>query len=94
MNKGFLLLNASLVYSDNQVPYHATHWRPFMCALLKQLAEFYPSLELVLFGRIAEQIPRTHLSAGLLAEHPYNISFITNPEVVAFFKPMDLLANE
>ena len=94
MNKGFLLLNASLVYSDNQVPYHATQWRPFMHALLTQLAQYHPSLRLVLLGRIAEQIPSTRLSAGLLAEHPYNISFITNPKVVTFFKPMDLLANE
>lgn len=94
MNKGFLLLNATLVYSEKQVPYHALHWRPFMAALFAQLAEYHSSLKLVLFGRIAEQVPLNGLSPGLLAEHPYNISFITNPDVVAFFKPMDLLAND
>lgn len=94
MNKGFLLLNASLVYSEDNVPYHARQWRPFIHNLLNQLAEHNSSLKLVLFGRIATQIPPTKLLPGLLAEHPYNISFITNPAVVAFFKPMDLLARE
>ncbi len=91
MKKGFLLLNASLVYSEDNVPYHARQWRPFIHSLLTQLADYNSSLKLVLFGRIAEKIPQTKLLPGLLAEHPYNISFITNPEVVAFFKPMDLL---
>ena len=94
MRQGFLLLNASLVYSEDKVPYHARQWRPFVHSLLTQLAENNPSLKLVLFGKIAEQIPKTTLMPGLLAEHPYNISFITNPEVVAFFKPMDLLARD
>ena len=93
MKRGFLLLNASLVYSDGKVPYHARQWRPFIESLINQLADTHSSLKLVLLGKIAEQIPKTHLLPGLLAEHPYNISFITNPEVVAFFKPMDLLGN-
>ncbi len=94
MSKGFLLLNASLVYSEGNVPYHARQWRPFIYRLLLQLAEYNPELKLILFGRMAEQIPETKLKPGLLAEHPYNISFITNPDVVAFFKPIDLLARE
>lgn len=94
MNKGFLLLNACLVYSDGNVTYHARQWRPFIHRLLNLLAEQDPSLKLVLFGKIAEQIPPTKLSSGLLAEHPYNISFITNPKVVSFFKPLDLLARD
>lgn len=94
MGKGFLLLNASLVYSEGQVPYHAREWRPFIHSLFQQLAEHNPSLKLVLLGRIAEQVPRTNLFPVLLAEHPYNISFITNPAVVEFFKPMDLLGHD
>lgn len=93
MQQGFLLLNASLVYSKGQVPFHARHWRPFIHRLLLQLADNYPSVQLILLGRIADQIPKTSLKIGLMAEHPYNISFITNPDVIAFFKPMDLLAN-
>lgn len=94
MKKGFLLLNASLVYSEGQVPYHARQWRPFIHHLFHQLAAYNPALKLVLFGKIAEQIPQTKLLPGLLVEHPYNISFITNPAVVAFFKPMDLLRGD
>ena len=92
LRKGFLLLNASLVYREGEVPYHARQWRPFVHDLLRQLAEHQSSLRLILLGKIAEQVPSTNLITGLLAEHPYNISFITNTEVVAFFKPMDLLA--
>ena len=88
---GFLLLNASLVYSEGKIPYHARQWRPFMHSLLNQLADYNPDLQLILFGRIAAQVPEANLFPSLCAEHPYNISFITNPEVVAFFKPLDLL---
>ena len=91
---GFLLLNASLVYSEGKVPYHARQWRPFMHSLLVQLSDYNPSLQLILLGRIAAQVPEASLFTGLVAEHPYNISFITNPSVVAFFKPMDLLGYE
>lgn len=93
MNQGVLLLNASLVYSDKKVLYHANQWRPFIHQLLLQLSEHYPSIQLILLGRIALQIPKTSLKTALIAEHPYNLSFITNPEVISFFKPMDLLAN-
>ena len=89
--QGFLLLNASLVYSEGRVPYHARQWRPFMHCLLNQLADKNPNAQLILFGKIAAQIPEAVRFQTLKAEHPYNLSFITNPEVVAFFKPMDLL---
>jgi uracil-DNA glycosylase len=91
IGKGFLLLNASLVYSEQPVSYHARQWRPFIHYLLHRLSEYDASIPLVLLGRIAEKIPPTKLLPGLLSEHPYNISFITNQEVVSFFKPLDLL---
>lgn len=90
--KGFLLLNASLVYSEGQVPYHARQWRPFISSVLNQLAVYYPSLQLILFGKIAAAIPDHYPFQTLVAEHPYNISFITNKDVVAFFNPLNLLA--
>ena len=92
MQKGFLLLNASLVYAEGEVQYHARQWRPFIQCLLTALGQSKPSLKLVLFGNIAKQIPQTNLNPALVVEHPYNISFITNPRVIAFFKPLDLLA--
>jgi len=94
MNKGFLLLNASLVYSEGAVPYHARHWRPFMQSLLEQLALIKPEVELILLGKIAAVIPPNQLPIGLIAEHPYNISFINNAKVIEFFKPLDLLSHD
>ncbi|MFI4918845.1 MAG: uracil-DNA glycosylase family protein [Legionellales bacterium] len=94
MQQGILLLNASLVYSEGKVPYHARHWRPFMQSLFDQLALVKPDLQLILFGKIAETIPQNKLSIGLVAQHPYNISFISNQTVLDFFNPLDLLADD
>ena len=91
IKKGFLLLNATLVYREGEVNEHARYWQPFMHGLFEQLAREKPSLQLVLLGRIAEKIPKTGLPIALQALHPYNLSFITNPDVIQFFKPMDLL---
>ncbi|STX28319.1 uracil-DNA glycosylase [Legionella beliardensis] len=90
LNKGFLLLNATLVLSQ-PVRLHAKQWRPFMASLLTQLADYNSSIQLILFGYFAAQVPETALFKGLRSEHPYNISFITNPEVLDFFRPLDLL---
>ena len=62
-----------------------------MRCLLSQLVEYNPSLHLILLGRIATQISESNHFSSLIAEHPYNISFITNADVMAFFKPLDLL---
>lgn len=94
MKKGILLLNASLVYSEGKVPYHARYWKPFMEYFLEQLTRSKPSVQLILFGKIAETIPKDKLTIGLVAEHPYNVSFITNQRVIEFFQPLDLLSNE
>ena len=50
-----------------------------------------PFLQAVLFGQIAFKILKSYQFKGLIAEHPYNMSFITNPDVLNFFKPLDLL---
>lgn len=91
VKKGFLLLNASLVYSEDKVRFHARHWQPFMHSLFSQLAGYNQTLPFILFGRIAEEVPEANFFPCLIAEHPYNLSFITNPKVLAFFKPLDLL---
>ena len=92
LHKGFLLLNASLVYSENKVPYHAKQWRPFLHCLFSRLAQTNPSIQFILLGRIAGQVPEASFFPCLIAEHPYNLSFIHNQKVLAFFKPLDLLA--
>jgi uracil-DNA glycosylase len=94
MKQGILLLNATLVYSDGKVRYHARHWKPFMEVLLEQLAMIKSTVQLILLGKIAETIPQDKLSVGLAAEHPYNVSFITNRHVIEFFQPLDLLSYE
>lgn len=92
LRHGFLLLNASLVYEFKRVPYHAKHWRPFMASVLQYLHRHDPTIQLVLLGNIAQQIAERSLFTCFLAEHPYSISFIQNPNVIAFFKPFNLLA--
>lgn len=90
---GFLLLNAALIYSKGEVNYHARHWQPFISSIFCQLAGRQLSIKLVLLGKIADNIPKTTLPVALAAEHPFNLSFIRNPAVLSFFKPLDLLAN-
>ncbi|MFZ4076793.1 MAG: uracil-DNA glycosylase [Legionellaceae bacterium] len=93
MSRGFLLLNATLVYREGEIAYHAKQWRSFILAVLDELAVHRSSVSLILLGRIALQIPGCERFRCLVAEHPYNLSFITNPEVSQFFKPLDLLVD-
>ena len=93
LNHGFLLLNASLVYEPKRVPYHAKHWRVFMMRILQYLHSMNPNINLILLGNIAQKIAPQHLFTCFSSEHPYQISFIRNPEVIAFFQPFNLLAN-
>jgi uracil-DNA glycosylase len=94
LNQGFMLLNASLVYEEKKIPYHARHWAVFMQVVLDKLLIEKPDVKLLLFGKIAEKIPGHTQFDCLLAEHPYNLSFIKNPDVIDFFKPMDLLLHD
>ena len=94
ISKGFVLLNASLIYRENQVNADARQWRPFLTSVLNQLAEIKPEVGLILFGRVAAEMDQTQLATCLISEHPYNLSFITNPNVLKFFKPLDLLRRD
>ncbi|MCR9192626.1 MAG: uracil-DNA glycosylase [Gammaproteobacteria bacterium] len=91
LNQGFLLLNASLVYEPKRVPYHAKHWRPFMSTLLRALSQERPDLQLILLGKIAQQLTERDSFRCFEAEHPYQLTFINNPHVVDFFQPFNLL---
>lgn len=94
IEQGFLLLNASLVLSERSVNQDAKAWRPFMASILQQLTLKKLSIKLILLGNIAKQIDKFDASRAFskfYAEHPYNISFIQNPEVLEFFQPFDLL---
>lgn len=94
IDQGFVLLNASLVLSSAKVQYDARAWQPFIARLLALLVEIKPDIELILFGNIAKLIlalPAAKKLPHFMCEHPYNISFITNPKVIEFFQPFNLL---
>lgn len=94
IDHGFLLLNASLVLQKTQVRKDALSWHPFIKCVLDFIFEKNPKVELILFGNIANTIDKLINHAEikrLYAEHPYNLSFITNKEVIDFFKPLHLL---
>jgi uracil-DNA glycosylase len=97
---GFLLLNAALVFRGHVAPQQdARAWRPFLQTVLLALAEHAAAKGraapvLVLWGKLAEQLQRLPVSARfpqVLAEHPYNLSFIKNAAMQDLFGPMHLL---
>lgn len=91
LQQGFVLLNASLVFESKRVSYHAKHWRPFMSYLLERVSEQRSAIQLILLGKIAQKIPVRNFFSCFEAEHPYQLSFMTNPDVISFFKPFKLL---
>ena len=94
LNQGFLLLNTNLVLSDRPVTQEKRDWQPFIASILSQLTLHKISIKLILLGKISESItglPAAKRFSTLLAEHPYNLSFIHNQEILQFFKPFNLL---
>ena len=94
MDRGFLLLNASLILREGKKNQDAKIWLPFMEIILKELYLKRPQVKLILFGQIAkaiDQLPAAKPYKKLISEHPYNYSFIVNKEVQNFFRPLCLL---
>lgn len=97
---GFLLLNAALAFRPHVPPLkEARAWRPFLQHVLMALADSSESLgrplpTLVLWGKVAEVLHGMPISAKfpkVIAEHPYNLSFIGNSDMHEFFGPMQIL---
>jgi uracil-DNA glycosylase len=92
-DRGFLLLNASLVFRTTVKPAaDARGWLPFLQTVLAAMAGNAPKL--ILWGKIAEQIQSLPEAAALpqeCSEHPYNLSFIDHAGMQALFGPMNLL---
>jgi len=91
---GVLLLNTALVFTEKQdTKHHVKTWAPFMKCFLCELAQ--EKIELLLFGNIAKDIekllPNGHTYKLIKVPHPYNVDFITNPEVQKYFKNSKLL---
>ncbi len=96
INHGFLLLNATLVLRKDYVRQDAKIWQNFIKSILQAILQHNPDCTLILFGKIANAIlpllaHSEHFKKTLIAEHPYNLTFISNPEVLAFFRPFHLL---
>jgi uracil-DNA glycosylase len=97
LQHGFLMLNATPVLQLAKVRQDARAWRPFLQHVLAFLLQKRPQAELILLGNIANEIdplipyPQTK---KLYAEHPYNITFIHNPTILDFFKPLHLLKRQ
>lgn len=96
---GFLLLNAALVFRPHVPPVkEAKAWQPFLETVLLAMAEqIKPLPTLVLWGKIAlwlDSLPASAAFPRLVAEHPYNLSFIQNQSMQALFGPMHLLEKQ
>jgi uracil-DNA glycosylase len=93
--QGFLLLNAALVFRKRVAPVvDARAWLPFLQTVLAVLGERAEPPTLVLWGKIAEQLsklPETARLPQVVAEHPYNLSFIGHEGMQRLFGPMELL---
>lgn len=97
LNHGFLMLNATPVLQPTKVKNDARAWQPFIQHIMDFLLQKRPQTELLLFGKIAYEIDPLITQPNvkkIYAEHPYNLSFIHNPEIVAFFKPLHLLRRQ
>jgi len=94
LRHGFLLLNATPVLQSCSPQIDARAWYPFTREILDCLLQKRRDIKFILLGRIATTIDKLihypHLDK-LYAEHPYNVSFITNPRIIEFFKPLHLL---
>ena len=87
---GFLLLNATPVLHPERKPVlEARYWQAFLEQLLESIAEQAETpVTLLLWGKIAEQIDNIAASSAyrkLVCEHPYNLSFIDNPQIQTLF---------
>ena len=90
---GVLLLNTALIFTDKKSSLkHVKAWRPFMQTLLEGLEQQNPTL--ILFGTHAKALEKQfnlEKFEAITIEHPYNQSFITNPNAHKVFGSMNLL---
>lgn len=93
---GFLMLNATPVLHPQRKPaIEARYWLEFLECLLHLVAQDSPQpVTLLLWGRIAklvEAMPASRAYHRLVCEHPYNISFIDNPDMLQLFARLRVL---
>ena len=91
---GFLMLNATPVLHPMRKPeQEAGYWQDFLNCLLAGLTG--KPITLVLWGQIAkaiEALPASQKFDRLVCEHPYNLSFIDNPDMRRLFAEIRVLS--
>ena len=93
---GFMMLNATPVLHPQRKPLlEARYWQAFLERLLALIAANASSpITLLLWGKIAQQVEAMPISNDyrkLVCEHPYNLSFIDNPQMLALFADLSPL---
>lgn len=100
LEKGFLLLNASLVLQNQNPKKDAKEWQPFLKYIIEALIHAQKvrgdhSIRWLLFGRIASAIlpflQAVNPDQIITSEHPYNLTFVQHPIILQTFKPLHLL---
>ena len=94
---GFLMLNATPVLHPQRKPaFEARYWQQFLERLLTLVAsDSTPPATLLLWGKIArliEAMPASKFYPQLVCEHPYNVSFIDNPDMLHLFANLKILS--
>ena len=87
---GLLMLNATPVLHPERKPaQEARYWHAFLEQLLASIREHAAAdITLLLWGKIAQQVeamPASRPYRKLVCEHPYNLSFIDNPQMQDLF---------
>ncbi len=94
---GFLMINATPVLHPGRKPAaEARYWQGFLEDLLDAIAAATTGrrIRLLLWGRIAHRVaamPASQAYEKLVCEHPYNLSFIDNPDMRALFAELKIL---
>lgn len=93
---GLLLLNATPVLHPLRKPaLEARYWQAFLQRLIESIAaQAQSDITLLLWGKIAQQVEAMSASRDyrkLVCEHPYNVSFIDNPQIQALFAALSPL---
>ena len=100
LDRGFLLLNAALVFRPQVPPAKESKaWQPFLGMVMDALADDAaasgrPLPLFILWGKMAERLaglPALSRFPQICSEHPYNLSFIRHAGMQELFGSMNLL---
>ncbi|MCM1512071.1 MAG: uracil-DNA glycosylase [Oxalobacter formigenes] len=100
LDRGFLLLNAALVFRPHVPPAKESKaWQPFLSVVMDALADDAaaygrPLPLFILWGKMAERLaglPAFSRFPQICSEHPYNLSFIRHTGMQELFGSMRLL---